>query len=246
LRVDRLRWQRAFDWLEKHPEVEDVVLSGGDVFNLSPAAICEISKRLLNIASIRRIRIATKGLAVIPSRFGRDAKWTDAILDWISKGREKMVQVCIHTHFNHPNEITWVTKQACELLFKRGATIRNQSVLLRGVNDDPQTMSKLIKRLSYLQIQPYYVYQHDMVKGAESYRTPLQTALDLEKLIRGQTAGFNMPTFVIDLPGGGGKRGVHSFESYDREMGVSVYRSPVISNTRLYRYYDPIRTLHTG
>ena len=119
--------------------------------------------------------------------------------------------------------------------------MRNQSVLLRGVNDDADILHRLIKRLGHLQIQPYYVYMHDMVAGMETFRTTLQTALELEKELRGRSAGFHMPTFVVDLPGGGGKRGVHSFETYDRDTGVSTFRSPVIDPAQLYRYFDPRR-----
>ena len=241
LRANRARWAAAFAWLADHPEVEDVVISGGDAYNLSPASLRDVGAGLLAIPSIRRIRIATKGLAVLPSRIGRDRAWTSALLDVVEAGRRRMVSVALHTHFNHPNEITWATRDAAELLFQSGVTVRNQSVLLRGVNDDADILHRLIKRLGHLQIQPYYVYMHDMVAGMETFRTTLQTALDLEKELRGRSAGFHMPTFVVDLPGGGGKRGVHSFETYDRDTGVSTFRSPVIDPAQLYRYFDPRR-----
>jgi lysine 2,3-aminomutase len=241
LRVDRTRWAEVFRWLAENPDVEDVVVSGGDAYNLTPSALREIAANLLAIDSIRRVRIATKGLAVLPSRIGRDADWTAAIVEWAAAARQQMVQVSLHTHFNHPREITWVTRAAMQLLFREGVVVRNQSVLLRGVNDDAETMALLVKRLGYLQIQPYYVYLHDMVAGAETFRTSLQTALDIDIEVRGRTAGFNTPTFVVDLPGGGGKRSVHSYESYDRASGVSVFRSPAIAPERLYRYHDPVR-----
>ena len=241
LRANRSRWAEAFAWLRDHPEVEDVVVSGGDAYNLSPAALRELGEALLGIPSVRRIRIATKGLAVLPSRIGRDPAWTKALLNFVEAGRRKMVSVALHTHFNHPNEISWVTRDAAELLFQAGVIVRNQSVLLRGVNDRADTMHQLIKRLGHLHIQPYYVYMHDMVSGTETYRTTLQTALDLEKELRGRTAGFHMPTFIVDLPGGGGKRGIHSFETYDRVAGVSTFRSPAIDQKRIFRYFDPRR-----
>ena len=241
LRANRTRWAAAFAWLRDHPEVEDVVVSGGDAYNLSPTALREIGEALLAIPSLRRIRIATKGLAVLPSRIGRDSAWTAALLNFVESGRRKMVSVALHTHFNHPNEISWVTRDAAELLFQAGVTVRNQSVLLRGVNDGADTMHQLIKRLGHLHIQPYYVYMHDMVAGTETYRTTLQAALALEKDLRGRTAGFHMPTFIVDLPGGGGKRDIHSFETYDRATGVSTFRSPAIDPKRVYRYFDPRR-----
>lgn len=150
-------------------------------------------------------------------------------------------QVALHTHFNHPNEITWITEAAARHLFKHGVIVRNQSVVLRGVNDDVATMSSLIRKLAELNIEPYYVYQADMVKGVEELRTPLSSILDLEKHIRGTIAGFMMPDFVVDLPGGGGKRLANSFESYDRHSGLSTWKAPGVADPdKVFEYYDPI------
>ena len=139
-------------------------------------------------------------------------------------------------------EITEITERAMNRLFGLGIKVRNQAVLQRGVNDDAETMKLLVKRLSYLNVQPYYVYMHDLVKGVEDLRTTLQTGLDIEKAVRGVTAGFNTPTFVCDAPGGGGKRDVHSFEHYNRETGVSVYTAPSVK-AGYFLYFDPIDTL---
>ncbi|SVB94745.1 uncharacterized protein METZ01_LOCUS247599, partial [marine metagenome] len=125
----------------------------------------------------------------------------------------------------------------------RGVIVRNQAVLQRGVNDDAQTMVALIRRLSYLNVQPYYVFVHDMVRGVEELRTTLQSAIDLEKQVRGSTAGFNIPAFVLDTMGGGGKRHVHSHEHYDREAGIAVFISPVVRPGRQFFYFDPIHEL---
>ena len=122
---------------------------------------------------------------------------------------------------------------------ERGVTVRNQAVLQRGVNDDVDVMKLLVKRLSYLNVHPYYVYMHDLVKGVEDLRTTLQTALDLEKHVRGYTAGFNTPTFVCDAPGGGGKRDVHSYEHYDRVTGISVYTAPSVKPGRFNNVRAP-------
>jgi len=104
------------------------------------------------------------------------------------------------------------------------------------------TMQLLTKRLGHCQVQPYYVYVHDLVKGVEDLRTTLQTALDIEKAVRGITAGFHTPTFVVDAPGGGGKRVAHSFEHYDRTTGISVYAAPSVK-PGFFLYFDPIDTL---
>ena len=115
--------------------------------------------------------------------------------------------------------------------------------MLRGVNDDAETLRTLVKRLSFINVQPYYVYQHDLVPGVEDLRTTLGATLAIEKQVRGSTAGFNTPTFVLDAPGGGGKRDVHSYEHYDRVTGVSVFRSPNVDENAVYLYFDPIELL---
>jgi lysine 2,3-aminomutase len=104
-------------------------------------------------------------------------------------------------------------------------------------------MTTLVKRLEYVNVHPYYVYMHDLVKGVEELRTSIQTAVDLEKHVRGATAGFNTPLFICDAPGGGGKRDVHSFEYYDRENGIAVYTAPSVKPGKFFLYFDPIDTL---
>jgi len=121
--------------------------------------------------------------------------------------------------------------------------VRNQSVLQRGVNDTAAVMALLVKRLGHVNVHPYYVYMHDLVQGVEDLRTSLDTALIIEKHVRGITAGFNTPTFVVDAPGGGGKRDVHSFEHYDRETGISVFTSPSVHRDAHYFYFDPLHLL---
>jgi lysine 2,3-aminomutase len=111
------------------------------------------------------------------------------------------------------------------------------------VNDSAATMQLLVRRLSYVNIHPYYVYFHDMVPGVEDLRTSLRTGLEIEKHVRGHTAGFNTPSFVVDTMGGGGKRDGHSFEHYDRETGIAVFTSPSVKPGAYFLYFDPLRTL---
>jgi lysine 2,3-aminomutase len=191
------------------------------------------------------MRFATKGPAVMPMKILTDTAWTDALCGVVDHGRALGKDVVLHTHFNSPNEISWITQQAMDLLFRRGVTVRNQTVLIRGVNDDVATMTTLVKRLSWLNVHPYYVYMHDLVKGVEDMRTSIGTAIALEKAVRGATAGFNTPLFICDAPGGGGKRDVHSFEYYDRENGIAVYRAPSVKPGQSFLYFDPIDTLST-
>ncbi len=128
---------------------------------------------------------------------------------------------------------------------ERGITVRNQSVLQRGVNDSPETMALLVKRLGHVNVHPYYVYVHDLVKGVEDLRTSVDTALHIEKHVRGSTAGFNTPVFVVDAPGGGGKRDAHSYEFYDRDTGISVYTAPSVKPGQFFLYFDPLHQLST-
>jgi lysine 2,3-aminomutase len=242
LRVNPQRWKQAFEYIGSRPELEDIVISGGDSYNLRADQIEEIGLTLLAIPNVRRIRIATKGLAIMPQKVLTDEAWLNAIVKLDEYGRKRQKDVMLHTHFNHPREITWISRQALALLHERGIMVRNQSVLLRGVNDKLQTMLQLIRRLSYINIHPYYVYVCDMVQGVEDLRTSLAAALDLEKHLRGSTAGFNTPTFVCDLPGGGGKRCAHSYEHYDRVTGIAVYVAPSVK-PGYFLYFDPLHSL---
>ena len=243
LKVDPKRWEDAFAYIESRPELEDIVISGGDAFNLAAKHIANIGERLLSIPHIKRMRFATKGPAVMPMKLISDKAWLDALTGVVERGRKLHKQVAVHTHFNHPNEITSITREAMGLLFERGVTVRNQTVLQRGVNDDVDAMRLLVKRLGEVNVHPYYVYQHDMVQGVEDLRTCVQTNIELERAVRGSTAGFHVPLFIVDAPGGGGKRDVHSYDYYNRETGVSVYTAPSVKPGKFFLYFDPLHSL---
>ncbi len=236
-------WKQAFAYIASRPEIEDIVISGGDVYQLAAKNITLIGETLLAIPHVRRMRFATKGPAVMPMKILTDEPWVDALTGVVQKGRKMGKDVVLHTHFNTPTEITEITRQAMDVLFQRGITVRNQSVLIRGVNDDAHRMTTLVKRLSWINVHPYYVYMHDLVKGVEELRTSVQTSIDLEKFVRGTTAGFNTPLFICDAPGGGGKRDVHSFDYYDRANGIVVYSAPSVKPGQSFLYFDPIDTL---
>src|SRR5262245_12407173 len=184
IKVNEQRWQRAYSYIASRPELEDIVISGGDAYNLRPQQVESIGMTLLDMPNIRRLRFATKGPAVMPQKVLTDHEWLDAITRVVERGRKLHKEVVVHTHFNHPNEITWITQDAMNLLFERGITARNQTVLVRNVNDSPDTMKLLVKRLGYVNVHPYYVYLHDLVRGVEDLRTTLATALELEKHVR--------------------------------------------------------------
>jgi lysine 2,3-aminomutase len=236
-------WETAFEYLRNTPLIEDVVISGGDAFNLTPKYISLIGHTLLEIPHIRRLRYATKGIAILPQKILSDDAWVNAFLEVHRRGRSMDKQVVIHTHFSSPREITQWSRLAMQRLFAEGVIVRNQAVLQSGVNNASSVMIALTKQLSYISIQPYYVYLHDMVPGCEHLRTTLREGIDISKDVRGSTAGFNVPTFVCDAPAGGGKREISSFEYYDEENGISVWIAPEVKPGELFLYFDPIHRL---
>lgn len=237
------RWQSAFAYIASRPEIEDVVVSGGDTYLLSPGKLEEILSTLLAIPHVRRIRVASKGPAVMPMKILSDEAWTDVLARMTEIGRKAHKEICLHTHFNCSQEITDISRMAMNRLFELGIKVRNQSVMIRGVNDEPEAMVSLIRQLSYMNVQPYYVYQHDMVAGVEDLRTTLGDTMEIERYMRGTTAGYNTPTFITDVPGGGGKRDLHSCDYYDDVTGISAYRSPIVDESTSFLYFDPIHLL---
>jgi len=237
-------WLPALDYIRSHPQIEDVVVSGGDLARLKPAHVRSLGNALLDIEHVRRIRLATKVLSVQPMKILSDHDWLAAVLELVARARSTFKDVCLHTHFNHPNEVTAVVEAAMRRLHEHGVFVRNQSVLLRGVNDDAATLRSLIKRLGRINIHPYYVYLCDMVKATEHFRLPLRAAQRLEKEVRGATAGFNTPLFIVDTPSG--KRDVHSAEFHESEYGVSGFVSSTVAAGQVRYYFDPIRSLGYG
>jgi lysine 2,3-aminomutase len=234
-------WLPALDYIRSRPQIEDVVVSGGDLARLKPAHIRSLGNALLDIEHVRRIRLATKALSVQPMKVLSDHDWLGAVLELVARGRSMFKDVCLHTHFNHPSEVTPMAEAAMRRLHGEGVFVRNQAVLLRGVNDDATILRSLIKRLGGINIHPYYVYLCDMVKATEHFRLPLKTAQRLEKEVRGATAGFNTPLFIVDTPSG--KRDVHSAEFHDSEYGVSGFVSPAVAGEQMRYYFDPVRSL---
>jgi lysine 2,3-aminomutase len=241
--ANQKKWDEAFEYILRNPLIEDVVISGGDSYMLTPAQLKYIGESLLKIPHIRRVRYATKGIAIFPQKILTDDEWVKALSEVHEFGRRYGKQVVVHTHFSSPQEITKTSQKAMDRLFSLGILVRNQAVLQDGVNNSVDTMVKLTRQLGFINVQPYYVYMHDMVPGCEHFRTTLAEGIELEKAVRGTTAGFNTPTFVCDLPGGGGKRHVASYEYYDQENGISVWKAPYVKPGELFTYFDPIHKL---
>jgi lysine 2,3-aminomutase len=190
--------QNALSYIEAHKEIRDVILSGGDPLMLGDKTLEKIIGTLFTIISRRKngiIRIGTRIPCTLPQRI------TPELCGMLKKYHP----LFINTHFNHPNEITEKSRRACELLANHGIPVGNQTVLLKGVNDDPQTMKELMQGLVSMRVRPYYIYQADPVKGTDHFRTKAEKGLEIYKALRGHTSGLCVPTFVIDAPGGGGK-----------------------------------------
>ena len=187
--------ESAFQYLEQHPEINDVILSGGDPLMMTDAMLEKILIRLRSIPHIQVIRLGTKMPCVLPQRI------TPELCNMIKKYHP----IYVNTHFNHPWEITPESKKACEMLADAGVPVGCQTVLLKGVNDDPEVMKELMKKLLAIRVKPYYIYQADLTKGANHFRTPLDVGLEIIDKLRGHISGLAVPHFVIDAPGGGGK-----------------------------------------
>ena len=187
--------ESAFKYLEKHTEIRDVVMSGGDPLMLTDTMLEKILKRLRQIPHIEIIRIGSKMPCVLPHRT------TPKLVEMIKKYHP----VYVNTHFNHPWEITPESTKACEMLANAGIPVSNQAVLMKGVNDDADVMRELFTKLLKIRVRPYYLYMADETRGANHFRTSLETGLDIMYKLRGHTSGLAIPHFVIDAPGGGGK-----------------------------------------
>lgn len=185
----------AIEYIRNHPEINDVLLSGGDAFLASDQRIEYILKKLREIDHVQVIRFGTRTPVVMPQRI------TPELVDILKKYHP----IWVNTHFNHADEITLESKQAIDLLVDAGINVGNQSVLLRGVNDCVHIMRKLVKGLISIRVRPYYLYQCDLSVGIEHFRTTVSKGIEIIEGLRGHISGFAVPTFVVDAPGGGGK-----------------------------------------
>jgi lysine 2,3-aminomutase len=182
-------------YIEKHAEIRDVVISGGDPLSLSDERLDYILGRLRAIPHIEIFRLGTRNLVTLPQRV------TD---DFVHMLREHQ-PVFVNTHFNHPKECTAEAFEAARRVADAGCPIGNQMVLLKGVNDDPRIVKELNHKLLLMRIRPYYIYQCDLAKGISHFRTPVETGIRIIESLRGHTSGLAVPQFVIDAPDGGGK-----------------------------------------
>ncbi|MBN2446808.1 MAG: KamA family radical SAM protein, partial [Phycisphaerae bacterium] len=193
--ITKRRLEQVAAYLTEHPQISDVIVSGGDPLTMSTEQLEMVLARLRQVPSVQIIRIGTRVPVVLPQR----------VTDELCQMLRKYHPVWINTHFNHPQEMTPESAQACARLADVGIPLGNQSVLLRGVNDRPQIIEQLCRGLVRMRVRPYYMYQCDLVRGVEHFRTPLSRGLEIMEYLRGRLSGLAIPTFVVDAPHGGGK-----------------------------------------
>jgi lysine 2,3-aminomutase len=185
----------GYDYLRQHPEIREVLISGGDPLLLPDKEIAEILKCLRSIPSIEVIRIGTRVPSVLPMRITNE-------LVTILKSYHPLY---INTHFNHPNEITEESSLACTMLADAGIPVGCQTVLLKGVNDDAETLKKLFLGLLRIRVKPYYLFQADLTKGTNHFRTSTATGIAIMRQLYGHISGMAIPTYALDGPKGAGK-----------------------------------------
>jgi lysine 2,3-aminomutase len=186
----------AFEYIEAHPAVQEVIVSGGDPLVMSTARITRLFERLARIEHLTNVRLATRAPVTIPQRITPDL---------VAGLRAAHPSIWVMTHFNHPKELTPESTQAIARLVDAGLPVMNQTVLLRGINDSADTLEQLFRGLVRRRARPYYLLQMDPVRGSGHLRTPLQSGIEIMGALQGRLSGIALPKFIVDTPKGRGK-----------------------------------------
>jgi len=211
--LDRLA--PALDYLRLHPEITDVIVSGGDPLTMATDRLVSILAAIRDIPSVETIRLATRVPVTLPQR----------ITDELVLALRPFHPIWVMTHFNHPKELTTQSRRACQRLIDAGFPINNQTVLLQGVNDDASTLAQLFRALVRQRVRPYYLLQADPVKGTGHLRTKVQTGIDIMQELQGRLTGIALPKLIIDAPGGFGKVPIGPNYVVSRGGGVTRVRT---------------------
>jgi len=188
IKVSNLEWEQGFQYIETHPEIRDVIVSGGDPLTLRDDQIEYILSRLRSIEHVEIIRIGTKVPVVLPMRI------TPELMDIVKKYHPVYMSI----HFTHPDELSADVQKACNMLADSGIPLGSQSVLLRGINDNVETFRKLNKGLLKIRVKPYYIYQMDKINGAKHFETTIEKGIEIIHGLRGWTSGYAVPQFIVD------------------------------------------------
>ncbi|MEI7704818.1 MAG: KamA family radical SAM protein [Deltaproteobacteria bacterium] len=222
----RQQVEDGLDYIAAHPEVRDVVISGGDPLSLSDERLDHILERLRAIPHVEIFRLGTRNLVTLPQRI------TDDFVHMLRRHQP----VYVNTHFNHPKECTAEAFEAARRLADAGCPLGNQMVLLKGVNDDPKVVTELNHKLLLMRIRPYYIYQCDLAKGISHFRTTVEAGRKIIRALRGHTSGLAVPHFVVDAPEGGGKIPVNPDYVVRHEGKKWVFRN---FRGKEYTYFEP-------
>ncbi len=193
--ISRAAVERQCDYLRRHPEIREVIVSGGDPLTMATERLDWILQAFRSVPTIRNIRIGTRAPVTLPMR----------ITGELCAMLQKHHPVWLCTHFNHSREVTPEAAAACDRLLRAGVPILNQTVLLKGVNDSAETIMELCRALLDIRVRPYYLYQCDLVKGVEHFRTPLAKGIEIAEVLKNRMSGIGVPQFTVDAPEGGGK-----------------------------------------
>lgn len=223
---DHAQFEAGFQYIEAHPEVRDVIVSGGDPLTLSDERLVEVLSRLRAIPHVETLRLATRNLVTLPQR----------VTPALAEALKQFHPLFVHTHFNHPRECTRESFDAAARLADAGCILHNQMVLLRGINDDAEIVKKLNHLLLMMRIRPYYIFQSDPAFGTRHFRTPIEVGIDIIEKLRGWTSGMAVPHFVVDGPGGGGKIPLLPEYLQARDGKKWTFRN---YKNETYEYFDP-------
>jgi len=219
------RFDAAIEYIKSNRKVRDVLISGGDPLTLEDEELEDLIQKIRSISHVEFLRIGTRIPVTLPQRI------TEKLVNML----KKYSPIWMSIHFNHPKEITKRCKIACDMLAEAGIPLGSQTVLLKEINDRPYIMKKLVHELLQIRVRPYYIYQCDLVRGTQHFRTPVATGINIMEKLRGHTSGYAVPTYVIDAPGGGGKIPIAPNYILSQAKGKYVLRN---YNGKIYTYLE--------
>ncbi|MFQ5445233.1 MAG: KamA family radical SAM protein, partial [Nitrospinales bacterium] len=226
--VTRETLRQGIEYIRNHTEIRDVILSGGDPLLVPDKELDRILKELRSIEHLEIIRIGTRVPGTLPQRI------TENLCDILKKYHPLYCNI----HFTHPAELTPEVEKACTMLAEAGIPLGSQTVLVKGVNDNIETMRELVHKLLKIRVKPYYLFQADMTVGTDHFRTSVEKGLEIIRDLQGHTSGMGVPNFVIDTPGGGGKVRLlpdSVVEFNETEVVVKNYEG------KIFRYPQPVK-----
>ncbi len=227
--LSKEQMRRGIEYIRNHPEVRDVLISGGDPLLLSDTRLEELLAPLQEIPHVEMIRIGTRVPVCLPMR----------VTDSLARTLRRYAPVYVVTHFNHPKEVTPEASEACERLVDHGVPVENQAVLMRRLNSDARIIQELSHALLRIRVRPYYLHQMDVAEGCEHLRTPIAKGMEILQQLRGHTTGLAVPHLAVDLPGGGGKVTLQPDYVVERGERETIFRN---FKGERYAYPEPEET----